>query len=215
MSQKLEQKLTLYVDDQCCSPYAMSVFVALHEKKLPFELKMINLAAKKIQEQDFVRKSLTQRVPTLVHDGFSLSESSAIVEYLDETFPEVSLYPKDLQWRARARQVQAWLRSDLMPIRVERNTQVLFYGQRFAPLSSEALAAARHLYEVVETLLPVGEHHLFGEWSIADTDLALMLNRLVMHGDEVPQRLADYAREQFQRPSVQLWLNQNRPVLAA
>ena len=33
-----------------------------------------------------------------------------------------------------------------------------------------------------------------------------MLNRLVMHGDPVPERLRHYAHKQWQRPSVQAWL---------
>ncbi|WP_407927872.1 hypothetical protein [Izhakiella capsodis] len=35
-----------------------------------------------------------------------------------------------------------------------------------------------------------GQQDLFGKWSKADTDLAVMLNRLVLHGDLVPQQLA-------------------------
>ena len=33
-----------------------------------------------------------------------------------------------------------------------------------------------------------------------------MLNRLVMHGDPVPERVRHYAHKQWQRPSVQAWL---------
>ncbi len=55
-------------------------------------------------------------------------------------------------------------------------------------------------------MLPEGQQNLFGEWSIADTDLAVMLNRLALHDDPLPQRLADYAHFQWQRASVQLWL---------
>jgi glutathione S-transferase len=55
-------------------------------------------------------------------------------------------------------------------------------------------------------LLPEGQQNLFGEWSIADTDLALMLNRLILNGDDVPERLKEYASFQWQRASVQLWL---------
>jgi glutathione S-transferase len=40
-----------------------------------------------------------------------------------------------------------------------------------------------------------------------------MLNRLVLNGDPVPERLALYARQQWQRPSVQLWLELKRPPL--
>ena len=51
------------------------------------------------------------------------------------------------------------------------------------------------------------------KWCIADVDLAVMLNRLAMNGDEVPNHLAEYALRQWQRPTVQLWVNQQRPPL--
>lgn len=203
----------LYVDAQFASPYAMSAFVALHEKRLPFDITTVDLNAKANHEPNFAATSLTRRVPTLVHDGFSLSESSAISEYLDEVFPGSQLYPVEPQSRARARQVQAWLRSDLMPIRQERSTEAVFYGPTKSPLSPEARACAEKLFAAAESLLPANAENLFGEWCIADVDLALMLNRLVLNGDPVPERLVDYANRQWQRPSVQLWVSQRRPPL--
>jgi glutathione S-transferase len=207
--------LRLYADAQFASPYAMSVFVALREKALAFDMVSVDLGRGANRTPDFAALSLTQRVPTLVHDGFTLSESSAITEYLEETFGGPRLYPADRHLRARARQVQAWLRSDLMPIRMERSTEVVFYGPCASPLSGDANAAAQKLFSVAEALLPSDGHNLFGEWCIADVDLALMLNRLVMNGDPVPQRLADYARVQWQRPSVQQWVGLARPELSA
>lgn len=201
-----QDSIRLYVDAQFASPYAMSVFVALHEKLLGFEMTSLELSTQENRSTEFSRLSLTQRVPTLVHGDFALSESSAIAEYIDEVFPGTPLYPKDARSRARARQLQAWLRSDLMPIRQERSTEVVFYGAVGAPLSAAAQAAARSLFDAVEVLLPAGAEHLFGGWSIADADLALMLNRLVLNGDAVPPRLAAYAAQQWRRPSVQRWL---------
>lgn len=205
--------LLLYVDAQFISPYAMSVFVALHEKGLPFEIKTIDLAANANHEPNFAAISLTRRVPAMIHNGFSLSESSAIAEYLDEVFPGTPLYPSEPCSRARARQLQAWLRSDLVPIRQERSTEIVFYGSTRPSLSADARACAEHLFAVAESLLPADSANLFGQWCIADVDLALMLNRLVLNGDPVPERLAAYARHQWQRPSVQLWVNQRRPPL--
>ncbi|MBN3818524.1 glutathione transferase [Paraburkholderia sp. Se-20369] len=205
--------LRLYADAQYTSPYAMSVYVALQEKSLPFELVTVDLGNRAHFAPDYAATSLTQRVPTLVHDGFALSESSAITEYLDETFPGARLYPADRQLRARARQVQAWLRSDLMPIRTERSTEVVFYGATREPLSNLAQAAAKKLFAAADVLLAPGAANLFGDWCIADVDLALMLNRLVMNDDPVPPRLADYARAQWERPSVQRWVKLKRPPL--
>ena len=97
-----------------------------------------------------------------------------------------------------------------MPIRQERSTDVVFYKPMDAPLSAEATASAEKLFAAVEALLQTNALNLFGAWCIADTDLALMLNRLVLNGDPVPERIADYARHQWQRPSVQLWVNRAR-----
>lgn len=208
-------RLLLYVDDRFLSPYAMSVFVALHEKQLPFEIATLDLAAKQTREADFLARSLTGRVPTLMHGDFALSESSAITEYLDEAFPDNPLYPEDRRDRSRARQLQGWLRTDLLPLRVERSTEVLFYSPSKAPLSDAAQASAKHVFAVAQALLAGQSENLFGAWSIADLDLAIMLNRLVINGDPVPDSLANYARRQWQRPSVQLWANQPRRPLAS
>ncbi|MEX7648138.1 glutathione transferase, partial [Klebsiella pneumoniae] len=151
----------------------------------------------------------TRRVPLLEVDDFALSESSAITEYLDERFapPEWErIYPHDLQKRARARQIQAWLRSDLMPIREERSTAVVFDGAKMPDLSEAGRQSAEKLFATATMLLAHGGQNLFGEWSIADADLALMLNRLVLNGDKVPEALADYASFQWQRASIQRYV---------
>jgi glutathione S-transferase len=205
--------LRLYVDARFTSPYAMSVSVALREKGIDFELIQVDLHSQAHQAKDYADLSLTQRVPTLVHGDFSLSESSAITEYLEDAFPETPIYPRDLQQRARARQVQAWLRSDLMPIREERSTLVVFYGRQYPALSTEGQAAARKLIDAAQALLADGREYLLGEWSIADVDLALMLNRLILNGDPVPAELVNYAQRQWQHPAVQEWVNFQRPAL--
>lgn len=208
-----QRPLRLYVDSLFSSPYAMSVFVALREKGLAFDTVTLDLDAGQNQTADFIQRSLTQRVPTLEDGGFALSESSAITEYLDQVYPETRVYPADLQQRARARQVQAWLRSDLLPIRQERSTLVVFCGQRMPPLSPLAQAAAGKLISAAQALLAGEPEYLFGEWSIADVDLAVMLNRLILNGDAVPAELVAYTQRQWQRPSVREWVDLRRPVL--
>jgi glutathione S-transferase len=206
MSQKT---ITLYTDSDFFSPDVMSVFVSLVEKALPFSLHTISLSAGENLQEAYTRLSATRRVPTLVIDDFQLSESSAISEYLDERFPApeyARLYPQDKQERARAREIQAWLRSDFMPIRTERSTEVVFAGLRLPPLSDSGQQAANKLISGLERLLSDGRRYLFSEWCIADTDLALMLNRLVLNGDNLPEYLRQYASYQWQRPSVQQWL---------
>ncbi len=101
------------------------------------------------------------------------------------------------------RQIQAWLRSDLMPIRMERTTDVVF------PLSDEARSAVEALIFAAEALLPVGAENLFGDWCIADTEPALMLSRLAFNGDDLPEAPACAAR-QWLRPPVQRCVSMER-----
>lgn len=199
--------LTLYVNSGYTSPYALAVFVTLKEKNLPFDIVEVEMDKDGHHAADYAKRSLTERIPTLVHGDFAISESSAICEYLEEAFPNTPrVYPQGVQARARARQIQAFVRSDLMPIRIERSTSTVFQHDKPAPLSDNAKAAVAKLMQFADALIPSNSGPLFGEWSIADTDLAMMLNRLVHNGDPVPEKIATYVRAQWARPSVQAWV---------
>lgn len=209
------RKLKLYVGADYVSAFAMSAFVALKEKQLSFEFVSVDLKVRENYLANYRDLSLTCKIPTLVHDNFALSESSAIAEYLDELSPgHKKLYPQDLQQRARARLLQAWLRSDLLVVRKERPFDLVYFGKKNTALSDEAQTAVERLFFVAEHLLEEGAEHLFGDWSIADTDLAIMLNRLVANGDPVPARLAAYVRRQWDRDSVRAWMDIERKAPA-
>jgi glutathione S-transferase len=100
-----------------------------------------------------------------------------------------------------------------MPIRDERPTFVVFCGAKCPALSERAREAADTLFSAALALLDGRTNHLFGDWSIADVDLAMMLQRLIVLGDPVPERLVDYVNQQWRRPSVQRWINHTRPRL--
>ena len=208
-------KLKLYLGADYVSAFAMSAFVALKEKQLYFELVTLDLKARDNYLQSYRDLSLTCKIPVLVHEGFALSESSAIAEYLEELVPDSNrIYPQGIKQRARARQLQAWLRSDLLVVRRERPFDLVYFGKKDTPLSDEARAAVDRLFFVADRLLEEGAEHLFGDWSIADTDLAIMLNRLVANGDPVPARLAAYVQRQWDRDSVRAWMDLERKAPA-
>jgi glutathione S-transferase len=205
--------LSLSVDAYRVSPYAFSAFVALTEKGLTFDVVPVALQHQEQHHADYLAGSLTGRVPALRHKGWWLSESSAIAEYLEDAFPPPDhprLLPADLRERARARQLMAWVRSGLMPIREERSTDTLFYQRTDRPLSSAAEAAAKRLLAVADALLAPGRTTLFASWSIADADFALMLQRLLWNGYPAPAKVKAFADAQWARPSVRAWLEQPR-----
>jgi glutathione S-transferase len=208
--------LTLHGDSFWISPYVFTCFVALREKNLAFEYVDVPLHEGAQHTPGFRDPSLTGRVPALRHGDFWLSESSAIAEYLDECFATgVSLLPKEPQARARARQVMAWIRSDLMALREERSTHTMFYAPATKALSPAGVAAAEKLERVARALVPANAEPLFGAWSIADSDLAFMLHRLLLNGHTVDARVRAWAEAQWQRPSVQAFVTHMRPPYVA
>lgn len=79
--------ILLYGNGTWTSPYVLSVFVALRAKDLPFETHDVALHLSAHPDPAFAAQSLTSRVPVLVDGDFSLSESSAIDEYLEDAYP--------------------------------------------------------------------------------------------------------------------------------
>ena len=194
------------------SPYVFTVFVGLREKGLDFTVKDVALDRGEQKSAAFRASSPTARVPALDHDGFVLSESSAIVEYLDDAFPGPKLFPADVKDRARARQVLAWIRSDLMPLREQRATSTMFYTRATAPLDAAGQAAAEKLVLVASDLVHDGKTSLFGAFTIADADLSFMLHRLILNGHEVPAKLRAFAEAVWKRPSVREFVEHARPA---
>ncbi|HEY2030691.1 MAG TPA: glutathione transferase [Myxococcales bacterium] len=210
-------KLILYGTTMWASPYVFSCYVALREKELPFEMRLLALDKGEHRSAEYARLSLTGRVPALLDGDFAVSESSAIVEYLDEQFPEgPRLLPAETAARARARQVMAWMRSDFAALRSERSSQYVFFPLESLPppppLSKEGMAAAKRLVNGAAALVPQGGGSLFGAWSVADCDLAMMLQRLHRTGFELPANIARYVEAQWARPTVQEWVAQPRPA---
>jgi glutathione S-transferase len=106
--------------------------------------------------------------------------------------------------------IQAFLRSDLVPLRAERPTSTLFEGEKPKPFTPEGRAAADRLVAIAEKLLPQGAAFVAASFTPADADLALMLQRLVANGDPCPERLARYAANVFARPSIREWLSHTK-----
>jgi glutathione S-transferase len=97
--------LTLYYGSG--SPYAWRVQLGLEHKALPYELKLLSFSAGDTLKPEFLALNPRHQVPVLVDGAFSLYESNAIVEYLDEAYPGrgAPLLPGDAKTRALVRRL--------------------------------------------------------------------------------------------------------------
>src|SRR6187455_874817 len=83
----------------CCQ----KVRLVLCEKGLVWESRQINLFRSEQYDPEYLKLNPKGLVPTLVHDGRPVIESTLICEYLDKIFPEPLLMPADAYERARIR----------------------------------------------------------------------------------------------------------------
>jgi glutathione S-transferase len=79
----------------------------LAEKRLEWKEHRVELLKLEQLRPEYLKLNPNAVVPTLVHDGRPVYESSIICEYLDEAFPQQRLMPQDLHARAEARR---WLK---------------------------------------------------------------------------------------------------------
>ncbi len=202
--------VTLYADASWQSPWVFHVMVALEELGLKYKLEAKKLPLSVDERMRIQEKAILGKVPCLAHGDFWVTESAAITEYLAETFAPPAyprILPANPQERARARQVMSWLRTSLFALREDRPTSSVFQRPTTKPLSDKGRADAAELVRIAEQLVAPGKTTLFGEWCVADADLALALMRLVANSDtSMTQRLIDYALGQWARTSVRKYL---------
>ena len=82
---------------------AQKVRITMVEKGLDWETHEINLFASEQYSPEYLKINPKGVVPTLVADGQSIIESTLICEYLDETYPNPSLMPRDSYGRSQMR----------------------------------------------------------------------------------------------------------------
>ena len=93
----------LYLYHSTTSVCAIKVRLTLDEKGLAYDGKLLNLRVGEQHAPDYVKLNPNHVVPTLIHDGKVIIESTVIIEYLDEMFPASPLMPADPYARAIAR----------------------------------------------------------------------------------------------------------------
>ena len=88
------------------STCSQKVRLVLAEKGLEFASHEVNLMTGEQHDPEYVKLNPAHVVPTLVHDGRVFVESSLIVKYLDDAFPDPPMRPADAAGRYR---VDSWL----------------------------------------------------------------------------------------------------------
>jgi maleylacetoacetate isomerase/maleylpyruvate isomerase len=106
------------------SSASFRVRIALALKGLSYEYVPVHLARGEQKKEPYASIVADALVPMLEVDGQRLSQSMAIIEYLDETYPEPALLPKDTLGRAQVRALAQTIACEIHPL---NNLRVLKY----------------------------------------------------------------------------------------
>lgn len=128
------------------SSAAFRVRIALNLKGIAVEHMSKHLRKGEQSSANYAALNPQKLVPALVLDsGEVLTQSLAIVEYLDETHPEPPLLPRDPVGRAHARSLALIVSADVHPI---QNLRVMAYlRQKYGQTEESAFAWSRHWIE--------------------------------------------------------------------
>lgn len=194
------------------SPYAWRVQLALAHKRIPHALRWLSYDAGDFAAPAFAALNPRRRVPVLEDEGFVLYESAAIVEYLEDRFPEAPrLFSPSLHRRAIQRRLVReadWYFATALEHLVEL---VLFTPpeRRDPPAIAAAWAALRAELATWETLiegeflagtLSAADHALFPEVALARRIAAR--NPGLVEGDLAGPRLAAWITRMEALPEV-------------
>ena len=117
------------------STAAYRVRIALALKGLEHEIKPVNLLEGAHRSSDYTANNPDGLVPTLHVENQYLGQSMAILEYLEETYPETPILPNTPLDRAYVRSISQTIASDMHPL---NNLRVLKYLQQDLDVSESA-----------------------------------------------------------------------------
>lgn len=134
--------------------------IVLNLKGLPYHYIAIRLDKAEHMTESYGRINPMRGVPTLEDDGARLYQSSAIIEYLEETHPEPPLLPKEPRARARVRAIAALVGSDMHPVNNLRIRK--FIAEKYKQ-DADGVAAWIQLwskagFDAIETMLKEDTH---------------------------------------------------------
>jgi glutathione S-transferase len=173
----------LFIGNKCFSSWSLRPWLAMKQLKTPFDETVIRLRQPDTKA-NIRALARSEKVPCLHHGRRVIWESTAILEYIAELFPEAHLWPKDPDARAIARSVSAEMHSGFAELRQEWGMN-LRRKKTPKPLEGAARDQAKRIEDYWRRLRAAygqGGPFLFGHFTAADAMYAPVVSRFDTYG---------------------------------
>ncbi len=179
------------------SLFTAKVRIALDEKGIAYQRVEVGWSPERRYEPhlpDVVALNPKRQGPVLVDGGTVIVDSTVILEYLEDAYPEPALFPRDAAGRARCRHFEAWADEVLFAAIWDLiEASVYATGDPAEPARrADAVARIHALERELEAEL-AGGGPLCGEFSVADIGAFVMVSAAATLGAPPPRDLPDLA----------------------
>lgn len=146
------------------SIYGRKVLAVLDEKELDYEIKKMSFAAQDHLKPDYLALNPNGEIPTLVDGEFTVYESTAIIEYINDEYPEPPLMPEDSEGRARVRMIEDYCDLHIYPEIIRCLLKKVLKKEE---LNADDVKALAQRVQRLDSFL-AGKTWIAGEFSLAD-----------------------------------------------
>jgi glutathione S-transferase len=194
--------MKLVIGNRNYSSWSVRPWLVLTHFEIPFEEELAPLSGPGWKE-NLRQKSPTGRVPVLLDGDLLIPETTAIIEYLAELYPDRGIWPLDRQQRALARAAAAEMHAGFAALRNEApmNIRASLPGR----VPHDRVAGDLHRIEALwsDNLERSGGPYLFGSFTAADAMFAPVASRIRTYELPVSDTAMEYVEAIYALPAFQ------------
>jgi glutathione S-transferase len=197
--------LKIIIGNKTYSSWSMRPWLALAHHKIPFDEVVIPLDKPdtKIRIAEY---SPAGKVPILIDGNMTVWESLAILEHLNDRFPEKRFWPAEATARAHARAVATEMHGGFASLRQHCPMNLRRKKKRtLTPAVEQDLARITAIWRGARERFGKGGEYLFGAFSAADCMYAPVATRIVSYEIEVDPVSSAYVAAIHRLPAFISW----------
>lgn len=146
------------------SIYGRKVLAVLEEKGLDYQIERLSFSNQDHKKPEYLKINPNGEIPALADEDTVVYESTAIIEYLNDEYPEPPLMPEDSAARAKVRMIEDYCDLHAYPALVKCFIKKVLMGEELTDADKNAVTEA---FKRLDAYLG-NQQFIAGKFSLAD-----------------------------------------------